>query len=1250
MQKHKWILILLIFLSFESVAQKLTKSITHISVKNGLSHNNIYAITQDSQGFMWLGSQNGLDKFDGYQFQSYYHDPQDSSTLISANFGKLFTDSKNRIWIGTYTGGLSLYNPTKNEITHFVHDQKNPQGISNDLIRAITEDKDGNIWIGTSNGLNKFIEKDRTFKKYFNEPDNSSSIGSNVISDICIDKKGNMWIGTNVSLDRFDLKTEKIWSRENDPVFTNLNVTNVQSLFTDNEDNLWIGTRNDGLFFYNTQTKSPKHFAYNPEKVSSIGDNRIQCIYQDTYGTIWVGTYNNGLSVFNKEKNDFTHIKNSPFDPKSLSSNTIESIFEDRSANLWVGTRGGGINIIDLKPQKFYNVEKSNSGNSIAGPIVQAIFQQNDSTIWFGTKSGLSLFNIKSGEYTNFISSDDKNSLSNDRVRAIAGNKETIWVGTYYGGLNKITQKDGKFIFYRFLNEKNNINSLSGNQVNTILVDESENVWIGTNGGVDKLVTDFNGKIYFEHYKHIEKDKNTISNTYIQYIYQDQNYEIWICTSAGLDKYLPETNNFKRYTNNTASTSDLDANAFTNIYQDSDKNFWVGTNGGGLYKFYPTSGKFEPVNDGTSKTGSVMGILEDNKKNLWISTQKGISKFDIKTNTFVNYDISDGLVESGFNRNATCKTNNGVLYFGNISGYTIIKPDEIVPNPHKPNVVLTDFKIFNKSIFKERNSFSKQTPSFTKEINLTYNDYVVSFEFASLDFTNPGKNQYSYTLKGFNNDWIDFGNQRNIMFTSLPHGDYTLLIKATNNDGIWCEESNMIAIKLYVKPPFWKTWWFYTILGLTAILAVYLFIVIRTKNLKEKNELLEKKVQERTLELEKTNIELEKLSIVARETDNSVTIMDAKGNFQWINEGFSKVFGYKDIDDFKSQMGSNIIKGKFSPVIAETAKKVIQTKKTIVKKTKIIDKFNNEKWLQTVWTPILNENNELSQIITVDSDITEIIFAEQEIIKQKNILEEKNIEINRHNDNINSSIRYAQTIQSSILPFKNRFDKFSENFIIFIPKDIVSGDFYWFAETENHFFIAVVDCTGHGVPGAFMSLIGSRLLDKIVKDNNVTDPSEILIYLDEYVVSTLKQAESGNRDGMDVGLIRITKDEINKEAIFCGAKQDMLYYNKKQNKVERIRGTRKAIGGISSKRNVELFQNINITITKGDSIYLLSDGYKDQNNKARERFGTGRLMVLLQESIEMPMNAQKEIIINILEKFKEGEKNRDDITILGMRI
>jgi PAS domain S-box-containing protein len=1254
MFKRNFLVLLTVLLTYGNIfSQNYSGRISNITVKDGLSHNNVYALTQDSQGFMWIGTQNGLDKYDGYNFLSYYHDPSDSTTLISANFGKLFTDSKKRIWIGTYTGGVSCYIPEQNKIYHFINNPKNPKSLSSDLIRHIREDKEGNIWISTNNGLNKFIEKDRTFIRYFNKSDNENSLSSNNITEFCFDDDGSIWVGTNNGLNKFDPKTGKCKRYFSDNNNSNSISSNfIQSLFIDNEGKLWIGTRETGLNLMDGFTGNITRFENNPQNPKSVGDNRIQTIFQDSYGTIWIGTYSNGLSIYDPFTKTFSHIVHNHEQNKGLNNNTVEVIFEDNAGNLWIGTRGGGIDIIDLKPQKFYNIVPLPNDNTLPDPIVQAIIQENDSIIWFGTKAGLSKYNLYNDTYSNLVHKETGNSIANDRILSLLKDKrKNIWTGTYGGGLIKITYQNGSYNFTNFNYKKDSENSLSSNQVNALLEDKSGNIWVGTGNGVDKISFDIDGNYVIENYVHDKNDENTISHTYITYFFQDKKNNIWICTSMGLSKYNPKTNSFIRYNNTNSNKKDLDINSFTYICQDSQNDYWTGTNGGGLYKFDPEKGTFQLFSDGTSKSGSIMGILEDSNKNLWISTQKGITKFNIINKSFINYDISDGLSESGFSRNACVKTTLGDLYFGSISGYTIISPEKIKPNSNKPKVVLTDFKIFNKSIFKNRNSLASKNPSYLTEVNLSYSDYVFSFDFSALDFTNTSKNKYSYQIEGFNKDWIEFGNQHNIMLTSLPPGNYTLLIKASNNDGVWCDDSGILKIKIYVKPPFWKTWWFYSILVSLALIAVYFSIVIRTRNLKQKNLILEQKVQKRTLQLEESNKELEKLSVVARETDNSVTILAADGELIWINEGFSKIFGYKNIDEFKEKMGNNILTGNFSNDIINAVNEVIITKKTLVSKFKVVDKYNADKWLQTVWTPILDENNNLIQIISVDSDITEIIKAEHEIINQKNILEEKNAEINKYNENLNSSIRYALTIQESILPFKKQYDEFADNFIIYIPKDIVSGDFYWYAETDEYHFSAVVDCTGHGVPGAFMSLIASRLLNKIVKDNNVTNPSEILEFLDAFVISTLKQHETGNRDGMDVGICRVSKNKFEgkTEILFAGAKQDLLLYQKSENSISRIRGTRKAIGGTGSKRNTEQFFNFEYLAEKGDTLYLMTDGYKDQNNKKRDRFGTSRLIVLLEQTMHLSMENQKEIITDILEKFKEGEKNRDDITILSLR-
>ena len=1255
--------ILFIFAFFYANSQTTNFKFRHLTIKEGLTHNNVYTIMQDSKGFVWIGTQNGLDKYSGYDFLSYYYSADDSCSLISPNFGKLFEDSQKRIWIGTYKGGISLYNPDKDEVVRFLSNENDSTTIPSNFIRGIVEDENRTIWIGTAdNGLCKYNEKSKNF----------TIIGKNRIIDESIrdmktDNYGNIWIATINGLSCYNIKDDKFTNYLFDDNNLNASISdnNLQSLYCDKNGNVWIGTRNSGLSIYDSKAKKFTHYKPSETTTNSISGKRIQSIFEDSYGGIWIGTYNNGVNLFDKETKTFKVFKNSKNEENSLSHNRIEVITEDKAGNLWIGTRGGGINILDLKPQKFNNITNKNQPDLPEGSI-RAIVAENDNIIWFGTERGLCRYDNKKDKFIVLKEEEDNpNSISNNRVRSIMiDDKQNIWAGTYSGGLNKIEQKNGEFKITIFRTNEENPETIISDQINYVFQDSKKNIWIGTTGGMDKLTFNENDEPKFEHFYSVEEDESSLSNRYVTSIYEDQNGNIWIGTSNGLNKYIPEKNNFKRYWNSTTNINKGEVNAINVMTFEKNGNIWIGTDGSGFYMFEPKTGKYNKFIDPTFKTNNVSSIIEDKQQNLWIGSAKGISKFNTKTLQFIHYGISDGLDETGFVRNAASITPSGNIYFGNISGITFVQPEKIELNTHIPTVVLTEFKIFNTSFFQNKNSFCAKSPTNLKEINLSYKDNVVSFEFTSLDFTDPTKNNYIYKMEGFNNDWIELGTRGYVMFTSLPPGKYTLKVKGTNNDGIWSDDKTSLSIKINVKPPFWQTAWFYALVISTLVFLVYFFIRRRLKKLREEKDILEQKVRQRTEEvesqkeellqqaeaLEDNNAELEKLSIVASETDNAVTIIDIEGNVEWVNAGFTKLYGWASLEDFIANKG-NILEGDFNDETKNAFRKCVETKKTVLSKNVAEGKKFETVWIQTTWSPILSELNELLKVIAVDSDVSELKKAEIEIHAQKDILEEQNEHIKSQNEHIKSSIRYAKTIQGAILPADSKFKKFTDFFILYRPKDIVSGDFYWYHETEDYQFITVADCTGHGVPGAFMSMIGTRLFDGIVAERKTHEPAEILEKLSVEIIESLSQNESNNRDGMDLALIRVEKNkEKNIEIVFEGAKRELIYYEANTKQLKRIKGSRKRIGGVTKLATVAIFENKKIYLNKGDVIYLSTDGYIDQCNVDRKRIGTKALVNRLEQIANEPMTKQKEILEKDLDDWQKETKQRDDIAIVGIKL
>ncbi len=1244
------IVLSIIFCAYLSVSAQDNYKFSHLNVRKGLAHNNVYSLFQDKTGFVWVGTQNGLSKFNGYTFQNYSHDAEDSTTLISDNFGVIFEDSKGRIWLGTYNGGITLYDRANARVYSFVNDEKNPKTIKSNMIRGILEDSYGNVWLSTAKGLSRFSD-DGTFVNYISVQGDETTLSSDNIRGMSYDKEGYIWLVTANGLNRFDIKTGKTKRFLPNGTSTGLSSLNLQSVLADSRGRVWVGTRENGLEVYIKKLDQFLHFPKG-KTPGTVSDARIQTIIEDSFGNFWIGTYERGLNFFDSATGKFTEIVFSEDDPQSLSHNTIEVIMEDNAANLWVGTRGGGISILDLKPAKFTNFDlltfklKDNSVNSIV--------KQYDNILWGGTKSGLIRFDLSSDKTDVFKSDGKPNSLSNDRIRSLCSEGDEVWVGTYEGGVNKIETRGEAYKITQFRATGAENKRLVSDAVNHIFKDNSGNIWVGHIDGLSKIMFDKSGNYTVSRYSKEGETGKILSDNYVTATFQDQQNRIWILTSSGLNLYNAETNGFSHFFHKKENSLKIDEgeNSFTDIYQTHDGRLWVGTSGGGLFLFDPLKNSFTKPYKATKALSSIMSILADKSGNLWISTSDGLAKLDINTYDVISYGIEDDLAETGFNRTSACRTKDGTLYFGHISGYTRVRPENIKLNAHKPNVVLADFKKFNKSIFLNTNSFASLVAENVKELHLTYDDYVVSFEFAALDLTNPEKNKFAYMLEGYKDEWIEFDNQHQFMFTNLPAGDYKLKVRATNSDGIWCDASQMATIKLTVKPPFWKTIWFIVGMFLLVGSSILLFFIQRTRKLRKQNEVLEQKVEERTRALKEINVELEKLSIVARETDNSVTILDKHGNFEWFNEGFCKIFGYNTFEEFIQGRGTNILDGKFDDIIKSTVKEVFETKKTLVRSNRALGKSKTV-WVQTTWTPILDQNGEVVRLIAVDSDISDLKEVEKEVMSKNEELENQNEAIKRYSENVRSSIVYAKTIQNSILPFKKRFRGFAEPIVFYRPKDIVSGDFYWTIEIEKYYFVAVVDCTGHGVPGAFMSLIGNRLLKEIIKDMHISKPNDILVRLNISVIQALNQEEGNNRDGMDVAIVRISKtpnEDGSLNIVYAGAKQDIFFFQSDKNKLHRIRGTRKAIGGKSGSNPAVLFVNERFTAKSNDVIYMMTDGYKDQNNAARERFGTQRLVTLLQEIAPYTCSEQESILAGVIEKFSENEPFRDDVTVVGLKL
>jgi two-component sensor histidine kinase/ligand-binding sensor domain-containing protein len=814
-----------------------------ITVDDGLSQSGVLAILQDSQGFMWFGTQDGLNKYDGYNFTVYKYNELDASSLSDNFIESIYEDKSGAIWVGTESRGLNKFDRKTEQFTHYIHDPENPNSLGNNTVLSIYEDKFGTLWVGTAGGgLNKFNRETEQFTRYKRNPDDSNSLSSNTVLSIYEDKFGTLWVGTDGGgLNKFNRETEQFTRYTHNPDDPNsLNHDTVLSIYEDQSGRLWIGTNDGGLNKFNRETGQFTHYIHDPANLNSLSDNTVSSIVEDRFGNLWLATsswygnsYGTGLNKFSPETGQFTHYTHDPANAHSLSDNIVASSLRDNSEILWIGTGFGGINKLDQKDRKFthYNHEPANP-HSLIDNHISSIYEDRQGSLWIGTfNTGLDKFDRETGQFTHYTHEpDNPNSLSTDNIWSVYEDKYgVLWIGNGGGGLNKFERETEKFTLYK--HDPDNPNSLSDNTIWSIYEDKLGTLWIGTfHGGLNKFERE-TGK--FTHYTHNPDNPKSLSDNSVFSIYEDESGTLWIGTvNGGLNKFNRQTGEFTQYKHEPDNPNSLNYDRVLSMLEYPAGTLWIGTHVGGLDKFDVASETFTHY---TEKDGlpnnSVVGILGDDEGNLWLSTGKGLSKFNPETETFRNYDVSDGLQGNEFDGvKAHFRSKTGEMFFGGLNGFTAFYPEQVKDNPHIPPIVITNFNKFNENV-KLDTAISE-----TKEIKLSYKDRFFGFEFAALDYTNPQKNQYAYKLEGFDKDWIYSGTRRYASYTNLDGGRYIFRVKGSNNDGVWNEEGT--SIKIIITPPPWKTWWAYTLYVVALVGAVLGYVQWRTKAQAKENALL----------------------------------------------------------------------------------------------------------------------------------------------------------------------------------------------------------------------------------------------------------------------------------------------------------------------------------------------------------------------------------------------------------------------------
>lgn len=846
---------ILILLSYELVfSNPQDYKFRQLRVEDGLSQSTVFASLQDKIGFMWFGTATGLNKYDGYEFTVYINNPNDTSSISDDGIVSLFEDSQGTLWIGTIDGNLNKYDRLNDSFIHqnineffdnLSHTEQSyyeyPIAFSRNqssTITSIIEDSKGNIWVGTwGNGIVILDKNFSKIKHLYRHSSEKNSLPSNRITKLLIDENKVIWIGT------FGGGLCKAWENKNNNLScttysyssansNGLSDDKILTLLNDKNNNLWIGTFYGGLNFLSSEEKNkipqqPKFIKYNPVPgKNSISSATIMALSEDMSANIWIGTFGSGLDKFNPANNIFSNFRHNPINTHSLADNDVLSLSVDRSGIIWAGSHlGAGITIIQLNRSKFnlYN-HKPDDPNSLSDNVVWSVYEDKDKILWVGTyRGGITRIDRTQNQFKYILYyPNNNNSISSNHIRAITqDNFGNMWVGTYSNGLNIIEKNNLKV---KRITSDLSTNELSANQVQSIVIDNNE-YWIGTFGGglnyLNLSGNPFYEKLNFQHFYNDPNDSGSLSDNRVYKVFKDSKGNIWVGTfGGGLNKLDRANNSFKRYRHDPSDSKSLSDDKILSVSEDSQGNLWIGTYGGGLNKFDPVKEKFSRFSQKDGLTsGVVYGIIEDNNKDLWLSTDNGIFRFNVERNEFKKYDILDGLQSREFSGGSYFKSDNGELFFGGINGLNYFYPDSVKSNTYMPPVVITSIKILNENI--------KGNPS---ELWLDYKKNFITFEFASMDFTDPKDNNYYFILEGFDEEWQQTASDRRIAnYTNLPSGSYTFRVRGSNSDGVW--SSKEASIFIIISPPFWKTWWFITFAIVSVGLLIYYISTLRVKNL-----------------------------------------------------------------------------------------------------------------------------------------------------------------------------------------------------------------------------------------------------------------------------------------------------------------------------------------------------------------------------------------------------------------------------------
>jgi signal transduction histidine kinase/ligand-binding sensor domain-containing protein len=825
-----------------------------ITVNDGLSQNSVMAVLQDRQNYLWIGTQDGLDRYDGYSFTHFKNDPQNPNSLSFNSVIALYEDHQGFLWIGTWGGGLNRYDPATGRFDRFLTDPADPASLSHSTVTSIAQDQDDRLWVGTLGGLDLYYPATGKFIHFHPDVEDPASLSSDAISAILPAPDGTLWIGTGAygmegnGVNHFDPSNgETVRLKANGSCLLS---PNVSSLVFDRNGSLWVGHGGAGLpgggiDQYDPASGNCHHFDI--KGAAQFTSGNVTSLRFDRDNRLWAALWGGGLLRMEPDQPGwFAEIRHDPNDPESLSSDNISALLQDRSGVLWIGTLDAGLEKLTLQNLQFRTYKNNPAvSTSLSSNRVSAFAETRDGRIWVGTtEAGLDSFDPLTGQFTHYRNiPSNPYSLSSNRVMSLYADLDgSLWVGTVNSGLNHYDPRSERFQHYH--HDSADPYSLIDDEVTYINRDGGWSLWVAAMGGLSRMDP---GGTQFNNFTGLSGAPVTLMT---------DGGDLWIGTWGGgaarlslaLPGILPPDAtrlSVRTLDHDASDPNSLSENSVWAIYKTAEGAFWFGT-ASGLNRYDPKTGAIRIF---TEKNGlpsaSILGIVGDDTGHLWITTANGLSRFDPLSETFRNFDRSDGLQGNEFNSNASfVSPTTGEIYVGGTDGFTVFDPNRLISNVTPPRVVITDFTVFNEAY--------PYDPSGNSPINLNYNQDYISVGFAGLDFHAPAKNTYAYMLEGVDADWVQAGTRHTATYSNLRPGSYTFRVRAANSDGTWGPTQSLLRIEMV--PPFWQRWQYQGgfILGLIAI--VYAGFQWRLREVRRNERKLEQRIAERTEELNQANI------------------------------------------------------------------------------------------------------------------------------------------------------------------------------------------------------------------------------------------------------------------------------------------------------------------------------------------------------------------------------------------------------------